>query len=300
MDDCEIYFVPSKEYLAFVSKNQYLYPSQEEVDEIHLEVKEPVVEVKEEMKEEMKEEVNEAVVEVKEEPTELAVEVKEEATEDVKEEPTEPTVEVKEQTTEPSTTTPNESSPKPPPSLPPLPPKPLPPLPPKPLSKPLPPLPPRPLSKSLPPLPPPVPKRPIQPSSPSLPTTATHHSKDVTIQQSYNPAMIFLYPSFYQFNDKRYMPFSYEEKDIPKNSSLYRHLHSDHQPILSPYPHDCMICTVDYHLSFQEIHQHVLDPIPKDHFNQCPRCNPWLLVPSAEYKPKNIHIHSLSPLSPTH
>ena len=273
MDDCEIYFVPSKEYLAFVSKNQYLYPSQEEVDEIHLEVKEPVVEV------------NEAVVGVKEEPTEPTVEVKEEASEDVKEEPTKPTVEVKEQTTEPSTTTPNESSPKPPLSLPPLPPKPLPP---------------RPLSKPLPPLPPPVPKRPIQPSSPSLSTTATHHSKDVTIQQSYNPAMIFLYPSFYQFNDKRYMPFSYEEKDIPKNSSLYRHLHSDHQPILSPYPHDCMICTVDYHLSFQEIHQHVLDPIPKDHFNQCPRCNPWLLVPSAEYKPKNIHVYSLSPLSPTH
>lgn len=289
MDDCEIYFVPSKEYLAFVSKDQYLYPSQEEVDEIHLEVKEPVVEA------------NEAVMEVKEEPTEPTVEVKEEASEDVKEEPTKPTVEVKEQTTEPSTTTPNESSPKP---LPPLPPrplsKPLPPLPPRPLSKPLPPLPPRPLSKSLPPLPPPVPKRPIQPSSPSLSTTATHHSKDVTIQQSYNPAMIFLYPSFYQFNDKRYMPFSYEEKDIPKNSSLYRHLHSDHQPILSPYPHDCMICTVDYHLSFQEIHQHVLDPIPKDHFNQCPRCNPWLLVPSAEYKPKNIHVYSLSPLSPTH
>lgn len=293
MDDCEIYFVPSKEYLAFVSKNQYLYPSQEEVDEIHLEVKEPVVEVKEEVKEE----AIEPVMEVKEEPTEPTVEVKEEASEDVKEEPTKPTVEVKEQTTEPSTTTPNESSPKPPPSLPPLPPKPLPP---RPLSKPLPPLPPRPLSKSLPPLPPPVPKRPIQPSSPSLSTTATHHSKDVTIQQSYNPAMIFLYPSFYQFNDKRYMPFSYEEKDIPKNSSLYRHLHSDHQPILSPYPHDCMICTVDYHLSFQEIHQHVLDPIPKDHFNQCPRCNPWLLVPSAEYKPKNIHVYSLSPLSPTH
>ena len=280
VDDCEIYFVPSKEYLAFVSKNQYLYPSQEEVDEIHLEVKEPVVEA------------NEAVVEVKEEAIEPVMEVKEA--------PTEPTVEVKEQTTEPSTTTPNESSPKPPPSLPPLPPKPLPPLPPRPLSKPLPPLPPRPLSKSLPPLPPPVPKRPIQPSSPSLSTTATHHSKDVTIQQSYNPAMIFLYPSFYQFNDKRYMPFSYEEKDIPKNSSLYRHLHSDHQPILSPYPHDCMICTVDYNLSFQEIHQHVLDPIPKDHFNQCPRCNPWLLVPSAEYKPKNIHVYSLSPLSPTH